>query len=302
MAQAKFIPLFKSTTGLNNALDPVRISYDLKTGVTELAQAVNVNIDNSGRPSRRLGRTIKRAEASQCGFSDGETCLFVAGTTLYQMFPDYCRVALRTDLTAGARMRYYPIAGRIYYLNGYERGYVFKGKDYTWEKGTFTAPGNPNTIYSNPPSGHLVSWFASRALIAKDNAVFASISSFYGVFDLHGDMKLFPNRITMLRPTPNGLWVGTTSQVMFYQGTEWKKLKRVLKFGSGVIEGSDVVCPKDRIGATSDEIIFTTPQGICTGSEDGTFTNQTVNKLIFPSGRYASAAVVGDRYIVTIQA
>ena len=302
MAQAKLIPLFKATTGLNNALDPVRLSYDLKTGVTELAQLVNMNVDNSGRPFSRLGRsTAKRAEASRCAFSTGETCLFVAGTELYRLLPDYSRAIIRTGLTLGARMRYYQIAGRIYYTNGYEKGYVSKGVDFAWQKGTFTAPGNPKNIYSNPPTGHLVSWFAGRALMAKDDVVFASLPSFYGVFDLHSDMKLFPNRVTMLQPTPAGLWVGTTTQVLFYRGAEWRKTKREEKAPFGVIEGSAVWCPAEKMGGPK-SVIFTTPQGICSGSEDGTFTNHTYNKLIFPAGRYASAAIVDSRYLVLIEA
>ena len=301
MAQAKFIPIYKSTTGLNNALDPVRLEFDPKTGVTELSQAINVDIDNSGRVSRRLGRTLKNASAARCGFVHGEICLFVSGTTLYLMSATYTATSIRTGLTAGARMRYYPIAGRIYYVNGYEKGYVANNASYVWEKGGYTQPGDPRQTFSNPPNGHIVSWFAARALIARDNAVFASVPSFYGVFDLHNGFKLMPNHVTMLRPTPQGLWIGTSQQVMFYRGTKWEELRREPKAEYGVIEGSDVVCPGAKLGVVGNPVLFTTPQGICSGSDDGTFTNLTLKKLVFPSGRYASATMAGDRYIVLIE-
>lgn len=300
MVQAKFIPIMTSTTGLNNTLDPVRLAYDLKTGVTELAQAVNINIDNSRRPSRRLGRSApKRAEASRCGFVDGETCLFVAGSALYQLHPDYSRTSLRTGLTVGARMRYYPIAGRIYYSNGTEKGYIYKGQNYTWTKGDYTATGDTRRVLSDPPSGHIVSWFAGRALIARENAIFSSEPSFYGVFDLHNGFKLVRDRITMLQPTPGGLWVGTTKQVLFYRGSQWEQLRREIKADHGVLEGSDAWRePTDE----EERVLFlTTPQGVCTASEGGTLKNVTYNKLTFPSARYASGAIVGDRYIVLIE-
>jgi len=226
MAKAKFIPIMTATTGLNNALDPTRIAFDIKTGETELAQAINVDIDNSGRLSRRLGRTKKSTLSARCGFASAETCLFVSGTNLMIMRSDYASAILRTDLTVGARMRYMRIAGRIYYANGYQKGYVHKEKDNVWEKGDYEAAGDEQRIFSDPPNGHIVSWFAGRALVARENAIFASEPSFYGVFDLHAGARLVPERVTMLHPTPQGLWVGTTTQVLFYRGTKWEELKQ----------------------------------------------------------------------------
>ena len=159
MAKAKFATVFSGTTGLNNALDPVRLAFDPKTGITELSQAINVNVDNSGRLSRRLGRTLKRAEASRNGFAHGEVCLFVAGTSLYQMYPDYSRVALRTTLTDGLRMRYAAVADRVYYTNGLEKGYVKDGADFIWSKGDYALSFDSNRLLSDPPNGHLLGWF-----------------------------------------------------------------------------------------------------------------------------------------------
>ncbi len=301
MAQAKHREILAATTGLNNFVDPTRLKFDFKTGVTELSQAVNVNIDNTGRPSRRLGRTQKSATASSYGFAHGDVCLFVSGTTLYQMKDDYSIVALRSDLTANARMRYYPIAGRIYYINGAEKGYVFDGKDYAWEKGNYTSQAPTNRIFSNPPNGHLAGWFSGRALIARGNVVFGSEPSFYGVFDLHNNFRMMPKHITMLRPTTQGLWVGTTDQVLFYRGSKWKELRREPKAGYGVLEGSDALCPGEKLKMPEQPIIFTTPQGVCIGGDDGSFDNVSYNKFTFPTGRYASATVAGDRYIVLVE-
>jgi hypothetical protein len=300
MAQAKFIPLLTTATGLNNTLDPVRIAYDLKTGESELSQAVNVDIDNSGRINRRRGRTLRVATAGRDAFVSGETCLFVSGTMLYRLTPGYTTEVVRPGLTLGARMRYTPIADRIYYTNGYETGYVRQGLDYAWRKGDYTPPEGDRRTLSEPPVGHLIGWFAGRALVAKGSAVFASEPSFYGVFDLHGGVRLFPEQITMLRGTKEGLWVGTSGRVEFYRGTKWEELRREHKAGYGVLEGSDALCPGEKLKAPGQQVLFTTPKGICAGSEDGTFVNLTESKLTFPSGRFASAAVAGDRYLLLI--
>jgi len=300
MARGSFRRILSATSGLNNTLDPTRLAFDAKTGVTELSQAVNVDIDPSGRPSRRRGRTQQFDLSAAYSFSHGETCLFVSGSTLYQMNSDYSLSEIRSDLTEGKRMKYAAIADRIYYSNGAEKGYILKGKDYTWEKGNYSPPGDTPRILSNPPNGHLLGWFAGRALIAKDNAIFASEPSFYGVFDLTNNYKLMPERVTMLQPTTQGLWVGTTSQVLFYRGTKWRELRREPKAPFGVLEGSDAICAGDKLNLPNQAVLFTTPQGICRGGEDGTFVNLTHNKLTFPSGRYASAAVIGNRYLVLI--
>jgi len=300
MAQGKFRNIMSASTGLNNFVDPTRLEFDFKTGVTELSQAVNVNIDNSGRPSRRLGWVEKLTTAAKCGFASREACLFVSGTTLYRMKTDYTAVALRSDLTVGQRMKYVAVANRIYYSNGVEKGYVYKGTNYAWEKGNFTVTGDTHRVFSEPPNGHLIGWFATRMLIAVDNGLFASEPSFYGVFDLHNNFKMVPDRVTMLQHTPQGLWVGTDSQVMFYRGTKWREIRREPKADYGVIDGSDVVCQGEKLGAPGRPIMFTTPKGICVGREDGTLENISYNKLTFPAGRYASATIAGDRYIVLI--
>lgn len=301
MAQAKFIPILKATTGLNNTLDPVRLDFDPKTGVIELSQAVNVDVDNSGRVSRRQGRVLKRAEASRCGFVHGEVCLFVAGGSLYQLHPDYSRIELRSGLTIGARMRYCPVADRIYYINGSEKGYVHNGANFAWTKGEYGTAYQTNRVFFDPPNGHLLGWFGGRMIVARANTLLASEPSFYGVFDLHRSFKLEADRITMLQPTSQGIWVGTSSKVLFYRGSKWEEVKREVKYDFGVLEGSEAWCPGDKLGVSGRVLLFTTPSEVCAGGEDGSLVNLTYKKLTFPTGKYASGTVAGDRYITLIQ-
>jgi hypothetical protein len=301
MTQARFRRMYAATTGLNNVVDPVRLAFDYRTGVVELAQAINVDIDRSGRVSRRLGRTERSSIAASCAWAHGEVCLFVSSTSLMQMKSDFSTVTLRTGLTLGARMRYAPVADRVYYTNGHELGYVRNRTSFTWSKGNYVPPGDTSRQISDPPVGHVLGWFAGRVVIAKENVLFASEPSFYGAFDLHRGVRPVPSRVTMIQGAPGGLWVGTTTQVLFFRGTQWGKLRREVKANYGVLPGSDALCQGEKRGVAGRSVMFTTPQGICAGEEDGGFTNLTYNKLTFPTGRYASAAVVGDRYILLIE-
>jgi len=49
------ITVFSGATGINNIVDPVRLKFDPDTGIGELAEAVNVVIDQTGRISRKHG-------------------------------------------------------------------------------------------------------------------------------------------------------------------------------------------------------------------------------------------------------
>lgn len=301
MAKIRFSPIFTSSTGLNNVIDPTRLSYDLKTGLTELSQAVNVDIDRTGRITRRLGQIQKSGTAAAHAFAYGEVCLFVGGTSLYKMRQDYSTTVLKSNLTENARMRYFPVADRIYYTNSFEKGYIQGGKDHTWSKGNYAAPEGSRRTYSDPPTCHIIGWHARRLVVAKDNALFASEVSFYGVFDLFNNFRLVPDRVTMIQPTTQGLWVGTENQIRFYRGQKWEESRLEIKADYGVLEGSDVWCPGEIRNIESRSLLFTTPKGICAGGEDGSLKNLTYNKLTFPSGRYASATMSGDRYLLFIE-
>jgi hypothetical protein len=305
MAQAKYVPIFTGTTGLDNTVDPVRLKLDLKTGITQLARAVNVDVDKSGRVNRRLGYQQKSATACTQSFADGEKCYVVAGATLRQLNPDYSFTTLRSDLTPGLRMSFWPIAGRVYYTNGSERGYIAKSQDNVWTAGTYAGI-KTNRTFSDPPKGHLVSWFGGRALVAVENVVFASEPSQYGRFDLAKTFRAEADRITMLSPTSAGLLVGTKSKTVLWKGDEFLKLQREVLSNAGVVEGSLAFCepgdlPKDTFAGVHEGRVnlFVTPNGICALDDRGNFVKLT--DLDFPTSQYATAAVHGGRYLVLIQ-
>lgn len=301
MAQAKFIRLLTRATGLCNTKAPVRLTYDLKTGESQLAQAVNVNIERDGRITRVTGFTEKRAESSSQAWSDGETCLFVSGTVLYQLHPDYSRTAIRAGLTLGAPMSFAAVADRVYYSNGHELGFVRAGADNTWAAVTMARP-TTNVTFSDPPAGHLVAQAFGRMLVAVGKTIFSSEPAFYGNFNL-ALYRQEAARITMLRYFPGVLLVGTETDTIVYRGTKWGALVRDVVIASGgVLEGSDALTQSEATGADQSkrQVVFTTTKGICLGSDDGSVVNLTDENLVLPAARRAGAAVIDHRYVVHI--
>lgn len=130
---------FKSFAGLRNDVQSERMEAG------DLVTADNVNIDASGQLSRRDGRTLALAGDYHSLWAAGDLCLMIGGTTLYRVAPGYTTTALRTGLTAGAKMAYQPINERVYYSNGRETGVIEAGASRSWglaipaHQGTATA-------------------------------------------------------------------------------------------------------------------------------------------------------------------
>ena len=300
MALARFVPVLRAATGLCNTRDKVRLKYDLKAGTSQLAEAVNVDIDDSGRVSRNIGYTRKRSEVSHSAWSDGENCLYVSGDALFRLNSDYSRTGIRSGLTLGARVSYTQVAGRIYYMNGFEKGFVAGVQSHPWVAGE---PGVPtsNVAYSDPPLGHNIAGAFGRVLVARDNLIFASEPAFYGRFNLakfHGEGE----RITMMRPVVGGLFVGTEGKVIFYRGERWENLTRVVLANYGVLEDSSAWCQPEALNVEVDGrlVVFSTPKGVCVGGPDGMFRNLTDDELDLPVAKRATGAVIGSRYITHI--
>lgn len=134
----------KGFKGLRNTVDPER----LKDG--ELVTANNVDLDKTGRISRRTGYSQANADAAHSLFSNGELCLYVSATSLKRLATDYSSTILAT-VTAGARMAYCHENGRTYYTNGHQTGIVQDGASRSWGLSVPGLPMATNTVGNLPP-------------------------------------------------------------------------------------------------------------------------------------------------------
>lgn len=100
---------------------------------------------------------------------------------------------------------------------------------------------------ASPPVGKLVSFWRGRTLVAVGNALFASRTNAWHLFDLQRDFKQFSAPITMVQPVKGGIWVGTEKELAFLAGDTWDKLTRSVKETGAVILGSGVKVPGDMI-------------------------------------------------------
>lgn len=136
-------PLFTAFAGIRNTLEPERLHVmpTRDDPTTDLVAAVNVDLDNSGLPSRRAGTSLVRAGAAHSLWAQGDMCIFASGTSLMRLYPDYSSEVLTTGLTANAPVSYVEVNGRIYWSNGHESGVIAAGASRSWGMEVPAQPG-----------------------------------------------------------------------------------------------------------------------------------------------------------------
>ena len=307
---AEPIKIFRGSSGINNKIDPVRLRFDPKTGINDLAAGVNIDIDDSNRPSRRAGYTATdRTESFHSLFGCGSYALGVTGNALAVIEADMSKTNIR-NVTQNARMSFVRDTNGeqdvIYYANGTETGKVINKLSYSWTAGDYVGATSRKEIY-NPPTGHLLEVRNLRMFIAEGNILWYSEPGSLSQFRLAANYFGFPSRIRMVQAVSGGLWISDSENVYFLSGEIAPVLQempvQVKKCDCPVIEGTAVEAPASRIGIeglSGIVTIFTTTRGVSVGSGDGQLIPVSEHKIEIPSGLTGSAVYRDGHYILTI--
>lgn len=299
---AKLVPIFKGTSGINNKTDPVRLAYNPETGIQDLAAGVNVDIDRTGRISRRKGCKLVLQKSAHSLFPCRNYCLFVSSDALCVLEPDYSWAAIR-NITIGARMSYVQVGNSIYYANGYEKGIVKDKLSYSWFAASYVGP-TTTKVFSSPPIGHLLELFNGVMLVAEDDILWYSEPFAYSWFDLTRNYIQFSDRLTMVKVVQEGIFVSTENETRFYKGTNVKELQEVKLTNYPAIEGTAATVDIAEIGDGSRSglgVMWASTKGICFGGPDGSFKNFTQDRLDYPAARYGAGLSKGGKYICLLK-
>ena len=301
------ITIFRASSGLNVKVDPTRIRFDPETGVSDMAVAVNIDHDMTGRPSRRKGYNDTAITAScHSLFCEGGDALMVTGTSLCLVAPDLSAYRAIATVTGGARVSYVQVAGAIYWTNRFEKGVVSYGANAPWVKGSYYGP-TSNRIFSDPPLGSLLAYFNGRMFIVSGSTLFFSDPYSLNAFDLARGFFQFEDDITMIRPADGGMFVGTHGATWFLQGASPNKFQLVKVSGSPVIRGTDVAVDLSHLGYSDyiqnrigEAAMWTGPEGLFLGTGDGQVFNLTKDKLYEHDAMSGASQIINGRYIVSL--
>lgn len=301
--------LFTSASGLNNILDPVRLPYDPSNGISDLSEAVDVAIDDTGRVSRRPGQTLLSAILSHSLFCDKGDC-FVAqdresDTALYQVAADYTLTGIRSGLMKGARISFCQVGGKTYYSNGYENGVIENGISTVWPvNADHVGADSVRTFYPAPVGTH-IAFFHSCMWVVEGKVIWVSEPNAFGKFDLSRRFFQFGTNVTMIKPVAGGVWISDEEKTGFITAGEgFESMGYVKKSSfpahewSENIELVDLSNTKYQIPGLS--AVWASDAGLCIGTAEGQLIIPTESKLIYPTGANGATIVDGHNVINTI--
>ena len=307
----KPISIFSGTSGINTKLDPTRLRFNPKTGISDFASGVNIDIDDSGRPFRRDGTTATaRTETNWKNlFGCGAYGLGTKGNALCVLEADMSYTAIR-NVTEGARMSYVRTSDGeqdvIFYCNGHENGRVIKKISYNWPVNEYVGATTVKEFYA-APIGHLLEIRGSRMFIAEGNTIWYSEPNTFYHYRLGANYFRLPSRIRMIQAVTGGLWISDSEAIYFYSGNIFPaRLEMPLQnqvAAYPVREGTPVKVQASKIGIDGLKgivVVFTTDEGICVGSEDGQLINLTERKIDIPSGLTGAGFYKNGKYICTL--
>lgn len=308
--------IFRGADGLNTLLDPVRIQYDNRTGIVDLAAAVNVSVDDTGRVSRTKATKALTATGSHSLYCfDGVTCLCVSGDALSLVEADDSLTPLR-NVRVGAPMSFCQVDHRIFYSNGTETGYVDTRdrKSYPWVKGEYIGP-DTHRKFIDPPAGSILKHYAGRVLIAQGPALWMTEPLDYTRVDpVRGVIPFEGGGITAVMPAESCVYVSDGRAVHALTGPDLAKdVEKRAVSRSPAISGTDApvfgrpeLLPDGRFYIDTRQrvqgVMWTARDGVYYGGPDGRAINLTRDRLAeLPPAVRGAAAIKNNCYLAVLE-
>lgn len=301
-------PFADRTAGLNTVLDPERLQQGTRDNgfEIELAEAVNLFIDDRGQASLRNGMIEAQAGEFHSLFCKGGDCFVVQERTsdaaIMKVNADYSLAGVRSGLTKNRRMAWGQIGPDTFYSNGMQTGYIREGVSAAWPIQTYQGPeADMQFATTIPAASHIAFLDGGQIIIAVGNALFSNHSPYqYGLFHPgRGNVAVFESNVTMVAAVREGFFASDGFATRFFRRTEeWYQFRQELAESAAALEHSlahDSVRLRE-IGIESPGFarVWASTAGICIGTDDGQCINITKEKVKYPSGYTAGACLIKE--------
>lgn len=301
---------FGQFTGLKNTLT------DLRLKPTDLARAVNVDLDDAGQAISRRGytRVATGGWHSLFGASNGMV-LGVKDGALGVIHPDYshaaiCNVAFPDDSEL-ASMAYVQVQDDVYFSCEADSGIVnlqsLTARPWGDGQDLWLSPVvNPTaglsairgSLLGKPPLATALALWNGRIWLAQGTLLWATEMFAFNFVDKTKNFFQFEAPITGIGAVNDGMYVGTDDGVWFLSGP-LGAMKREQVMQAAMIRGSLVYTPSElanpaRVDPAGNapvemSVMFLTTRGICAGGNTGQCYNLTENAFAPPESAQAAA-------------
>ena len=305
-------PFADRTAGLNTVLDPERLQQGTRDNgfEIELAEAVNLFIDDRGQASLRNGMIEAQAGEFHSLFCKGGDCFVVQERTsdaaIMKVNADYSLAGVRSGLTKNRRMAWDQIGPDTFYSNGMQTGYIREGVSAAWPIQTYQgSEADMQFATTIPAASHIAFLDGGQVIIAVGNALFSNHSPYqYGLFHPgRGNVAVFESNVTMVAAVRGGFFASDGFVTRFFRRTEeWYQFRQELAEAAGVLEWSlahDSIWLREiGIDLPGFGRVWASGNGICLGADDGTFINLTRERVKYPQGYTYGACLLKDRAVI----
>lgn len=297
--------------GLNNRLAAQRLrQYDPKTGITDLSEGVNIDIDDSGQISSRLGQISLSTTASHSLFQNKGDAFVAQDRTsdaaIYRVNNDFSLTGLWSGLVKGLYFSWTQVGAQTFYTNGSQNGYFEGGVRASWPDQSAHVGANTTREFYPAPVGSHIEWWLGMMWVAIGNVVYVSEPYTVGKFNMAKKHFVFGADVAMMKGVDGGLWVSTTEEIGFIKKADaFKDLSWVRKDSRKPAHEWSVSC---QLVDLSDSVLelpgesamWSSDDGLCVGTEDGRIIVVTEDKLIYPTGAVGATVVHNGICINTV--
>ena len=93
------------------------------------------------------------------------------------------------------------------------------------------------------PAGHIVRYFKGRMWMAVGDLLIFTIPLRYGLYDPRHTYFRFPDRISIVQPVENGVYVVSGDKTYFLEGTKPQDMSQTVVYHQGGVEGTGMSVP-----------------------------------------------------------
>lgn len=294
----KPVTIFRGTSGLNTVADPARIPIG-KGHISDVAQIVNMRIDQYYRPSRRLGTTLLKTGDYHSIFCDGGSCFVVSGDSIYIVANNGDTQGIRSGLTPGQKMAWTQYGDLTYYSNGIEQGVIEGGVSKPWVVGEFHGQ-ETNRSFVVPNNINHLEIQSGRIYGSIGKVLWWSEQFRFNLFDLANSFVQFHTKIRMIKAVAEGLFVSTEKNTYFLAGTNPQAFTQRQVASFPAIEWTEAVEYVDGGDVGFDPglcAVWASPEGAILGFPNGAIFNLNKNKIIYPEASKGFGCLLGYEYL-----
>jgi hypothetical protein len=293
--------VFKGAVGLVNTVEPHRLRY-LENGFCQLAEAVNVIIDDNGSVKRRFGRSSVFNAATHSLWSKGKYCFFVSGGDLYRRMLD------KTNVLVMGGVGDYPaffeyFQNKCYMSNGVVRLIIDDSSVTNWTANVPSQMKGDSRVLGMPFQFTRMCAHAGRMFVLGDR-LYQSEPGNARCFDLAAGSIPFEDA-GEFASVGEGMYISHAGGVSFLQGSSKDDFESRMAYTKPIIPGTLTAIDASAIDTGIEYygklMIWVSSDGVCIGDSRGVVHNKTVRSLVFDKAISGAAAVMPGYYFFSLE-